>query len=95
MKQKDLMISITFCGFIGFLWLFFIYLILRLNILIENRLIISGTIIILGTILLFEIVRRISPFVEYKNSIRLKIAGFISFSAAVVISSIVVIFLNI
>ncbi|MCR2820435.1 hypothetical protein [Lederbergia panacisoli] len=52
----------------------------------DNVLIFGGIIILLGTALFWEIVKRVTPFNEYKNSHPVKIVGFVSFGIVVVVN---------
>ncbi|PKR77314.1 hypothetical protein CEY16_11305 [Halalkalibacillus sediminis] len=86
MKNKDFVLSITLYAFLGYLWLLFIDHIGEIANTMDNVLIFGGIIILLGTVLFGEIVRRVTPFNEYKNSHPVKIAGFVSFGLVVVAS---------
>lgn len=85
MKTKDFALAIILNAFLGYLWILFINHIVRIANSMENTFIVGGLIILMGTTLFFEIVRRVTPFNEYKFTHPVKLAGVVSFVAVVVV----------
>jgi hypothetical protein len=79
MKKKDYLISIILNAFLGYLWVIFNNHIIKVANSMDNVFVVGGIIIVIGTLLFWEIVRRIAPFNEYKNTHPIKIVGFASF----------------
>ncbi|WP_043929803.1 hypothetical protein [Bacillus sp. EB01] len=84
MKKKDFVLSIILNAFLGYLWILFVDHIVGIANSMENVFFIGGIIIVIGTFLFFEIVKRITPFNEYKNTHPIKLAGFTSFLLVVI-----------
>ncbi|MBW0933045.1 hypothetical protein COE08_27900 [Priestia megaterium] len=79
MKNKDFLLSIVLNVFLAYLWIFLIYLIFDFVKLKDNALLFGIVLASIGTLLLPEVVRRVNPFIEYKITHPVKVAGFISF----------------
>ncbi|MEK3988468.1 hypothetical protein [Robertmurraya sp. FSL R5-0851] len=86
MKTKEFALSIILNAFLGYLWILFIDHIVRVANSMENTFIVGGLIILIGTTLFWEIVKRVTPFNEYKFTHPVKLAGFISFGVVVVVN---------
>ena len=79
MKNKDFLLSIVLNVFLAYLWIFLIYLIFDFVKLKDNALLFGIVLASTGTLLFAEVVRRGNPFIEYKITHPVKVAGFISF----------------
>ncbi|MGG0589736.1 hypothetical protein ABEY80_07810 [Priestia megaterium] len=79
MKNKDFLLCIVLNIFLAYLWVFLIYLIFDFVQLKENPLLLGLALASIGTLLFAEVIRRVNPFVAYKITHPVKIAGFISF----------------
>ncbi|MDD9791801.1 hypothetical protein [Priestia megaterium] len=79
MKNKDFLLSIVLNVFLAYLWIFLIYLIFDFVKLKDNALLFDIVLASTGTLLFAEVVRRVNPFIEYKITHPVKVAGFISF----------------
>lgn len=89
MRHKELVISVTLFAFLGYLWLIFIEHIVEIANAMDNVLSFGGITIILGSVLFWEIVKRVSPFNEYKFNHPVKIAGFASFGLVILLNLLV------
>lgn len=79
MKNKDFLLSIALNIFLAYLWTFLIYLIFDFVKLKDNALLFGIVLASIGTLLFAEVIRRVNPFIKYKITHPVKIAGFISF----------------
>ena len=79
MKNKYFLLSIVLNVFLAYLWIFLIYLIFDFVKLKDNALLFDIVLASTGTLLFAEVVRRVNPFIEYKITHPVKVAGFISF----------------
>ncbi|MBU8590278.1 hypothetical protein KM925_30895 [Priestia megaterium] len=79
MKNKDFLLSIVLNVFLAYLWIFLIYLIFDFVKLKDNALLFGIVLASTDTLLFAEVVRRVNPFIEYKITHPVKVAGFISF----------------
>ncbi|WP_394530887.1 hypothetical protein [Priestia aryabhattai] len=87
MKNKDLLLSIVLNVFLAYLWIFLIYLIFDFVKLKDNALLFGIVLASIGTLLFFaEVIRRVNPFIEYKITHPVKVAGFISFGLIAVVN---------
>lgn len=77
MKYKEVALSVILNAFLGYLWLLFMNHILNLTESLDN-VIFKAIVFLLGTTLFGEIVRRITPFHEYKFTHPIKLVGFSS-----------------
>ncbi|WP_280169411.1 hypothetical protein [Priestia megaterium] len=80
MKNRDFLLSIALNVFLAYLWVFLIYLIFDFVRLKDNALVLGIILSSIGTLLFAEVIRRINPFIKYKSSHPVKIAGFVSFA---------------
>jgi hypothetical protein len=79
MKVKEYALSIILNAFLGYLYVVFIIHIVDIANNMNNVFVFGGIFIVLGTTLFFEIVRRVSPFNEYKKTHPINIVGSSSF----------------
>ncbi|MGG2090832.1 hypothetical protein ABFY59_28880 [Priestia aryabhattai] len=79
MKNKDFILSILLNVFLAYLWIFLIYLIFDFVKLKDNALLFGIVLASIGTLLFAEVIRRVNPFIKYKITHPVKVAGFISF----------------
>ena len=79
MKNKDFLLSIVLNIFLAYLWIFLIYLIFDFVKLKDNALLFGIVLASIGTLLFAEVIRRVNPFIKYKITHPVKVAGFISF----------------
>ncbi|MFL0497905.1 hypothetical protein [Priestia megaterium] len=79
MKNKDFLLSIVLNVFLAYLWIFLIYLIFDFVKLKDNALLFGIVLASIGTLLFAEVIRRVNPFIKYKITHPVKVAGFISF----------------
>lgn len=86
MNKKDFARSIILNAFIGYLWVLFSFHIVRIANSMDNVFFVGGIIMLIGYLLFWEIVKRVTPFKEYKNTHPVKIAGGISLCIVVLIS---------
>ncbi|MGN7485624.1 hypothetical protein ACTHPB_29395 [Priestia megaterium] len=86
MKNKDFLLSIVLNVFLAYLWIFLIYLIFDFVKLKDNALLFGIVLASIGTLLVAEVIRRVNPFIEYKITHPVKVAGFISFGFIAVVN---------
>jgi phage-related holin len=79
MKVKEYALSIILNAFLGYVFVLFIFHIIEVSNSMDHVLVVGGMIIILGCTLFFEVMRRVSPFNEYKKTHPLNIVGSTSF----------------
>jgi hypothetical protein len=77
MKYKELTLAVILNAFLGYLWLLFMNHILNLTESLDN-VAFKAMVFLVGTMLFGEIVRRITPFHEYKFTHPIRIAGICS-----------------
>ena len=75
MKYKDFVLSIGINALLAHLWILFMN---NINSYSMKNPLLGLISVFLGSILFWEILNRITPFNEYKNSHPVKIAGFVS-----------------
>lgn len=85
MKVKDYGLSIILNAFLAYLWILFINHIVNLVNSMTNSIIVGALIIGVGSALFFEIVRRVTPFNQYKFPHPLKLTGVASFVLVVAV----------
>jgi len=86
MKNRDFLLSIVLNIFLAYLWFFLVYLIFDFVKLKDNALLFGITLSFIGTLLFVEVIRRINPFIEYKITHPVKIAGFMSFGLIAIVN---------
>ncbi|MFU7592137.1 hypothetical protein ACMX9J_24665 [Priestia sp. RMT2NF4] len=86
MKNKDFLLSIVLNVFLAYLWIFLIYSIFDFVKLKDNALLFGIVLAFIGTLLFAEVIRRVNPFIEYKTTHPVKVAGFISFGLIAVVN---------
>lgn len=86
MKVQEFVWSIVLYGFLGYLWTLFSDHIVSIANSMDNVLVVGGIILLAGTLLFWEIVKRIAPFNEYKNTHPIKLVGLASFIVVVVVN---------
>ncbi|HWL25047.1 hypothetical protein H7K20_16805 [Priestia aryabhattai] len=86
MKNKDFLLSIVLNVFLAYLWIFLIYLIFDFVKLKDNALLFGIVLASIGTLLFAEVIRRVNPFIKYKITHPIKVAGFISFAFIAVVN---------
>lgn len=85
MKAKEIVLSIVLHLFIGYLWILFVDHVVSIANSVNNTFIVGGLIILIGFTLFWEVVRRIAPFNEYKVTHPVKLIGYASFIAVIVV----------
>jgi hypothetical protein len=85
MKIKEFGLSIVLNAFLGYLWILFIEHIVSIANSMDNVFIIGGIVIIIGSTLFMEIVKRVTPFNQYKFTHPVKLTGFVSFGLVVIV----------
>jgi hypothetical protein len=85
MRVKDYLLSIILNGFLGYLWTLFFMHISEIANSMENTLVVGGIVILIGSVLFFEIVRRVSPFQEYKKTHPINVVGTASFVGMMIV----------
>jgi len=86
MKNKDFLLSIVLNVFLAYLWIFLIYLIFDFVKLKDNALLFGIVLASIGTLLFAEVISRVNPFIEYKITHPVKVAGFIAFAFIAVVN---------
>lgn len=79
MKKEDLLLSIALNISLAYLWVFFIYLIIKFICLRNNALLLGVILSSIGTLVIAEVIWRIDPLIKYESNHPVKFVGFVSF----------------